>query len=87
SWAWDGDLHIDPTKDATAQVTRLDGLLTTLAEEYAKEGKDWEQQLRQIAKETALKQDLGLTTAQVAPKAQQPEPEEEDTEEEQDAPE
>jgi hypothetical protein len=40
---------------------------TTLADEYARRGQDWETQLRQRAKELALMTDLGLTVVQVSP--------------------
>ena len=36
---------------------------TTLAHEYARQGRDWEAELRQRAKETALMRELGLTAA------------------------
>ena len=52
-WFWDGHEHVDPAKEATAQATRLANLTTTLADEYARRGLDWEAQLRQRAKELA----------------------------------
>ena len=63
-WFWDGHEHVDPAKEATAQATRLASLTTTLADEYARRGQDWETQLRQRAKEMALMQELGLSIAQ-----------------------
>lgn len=62
-WFWDGMEHVDPAKEAAAQATRLSSLTTTLAYEYARQGRDWETELRQRAKEVALIQELGLTTA------------------------
>ena len=62
-WMWDGMEHVDPAKEATAQGTRLVNLTTTLANEYAKQGKDWEVELRQIAKEKSLMKELNLTAA------------------------
>ena len=62
-WFWDGQEHVDPAKEATAQATRLQNHTTTLAYEYARQGRDWETELRQRAKEVALIQKLGLTTA------------------------
>lgn len=73
-WFWDGHEHVDPAKEATAQATRLANLTTTLADEYARRGLDWEAQLRQRAKELALVTALGLTPAQAVPT---PNPEEE----------
>jgi len=40
-WFWDGHEHVDPAKEANAQATRLASNTTTLAIEYAKQGKDW----------------------------------------------
>ncbi|MEX0715433.1 MAG: phage portal protein, partial [Planctomycetaceae bacterium] len=59
-WFWDGHEHVDPLKEANAQATRLASHTTTLAEEYARKGQDWEAQLRQRAKELALMNELGL---------------------------
>lgn len=61
-WAWDGDEHVDPLKEANAQSVRLKSLTTTLSDEYARQGKDWEEQLRQIAKEQELIRELGIET-------------------------
>jgi len=66
-WFWDGTEHVDPAKEAAAQEKRLKNHTTTLADEYAKCGKDWETQLRQRAKEKQLAQELGLTAAEAAP--------------------
>jgi lambda family phage portal protein len=68
-WFWDGHEHVDPAKEATAQATRLTNHTTTLAAEYARQGKDWETELRQRAKEVALMKELGLSLAEAAPKA------------------
>jgi lambda family phage portal protein len=70
-WFWDGQEHVDPQKEADAQATRLTNHTTTLADEYARRGLDWETQLRQRAKELSLMNELGLTLAQSQP-AQQP---------------
>ena len=53
-WFWNGREHVDPAKEANAQATRLKNNTTTLAQEYAKQGRDWETELRQRAKEQAL---------------------------------
>lgn len=60
-WFWDGHEHVDPAKEALAQERRLANHTTTLAHEYARQGRDWEEALRQRAKELALMADLGLT--------------------------
>ena len=59
-WFWDGQEHVDPAKEANAQKTRLENHTTTLAHEYARQGRDWETELRQRAKEIQLMQELGL---------------------------
>ncbi|MFB3894550.1 MAG: phage portal protein [Phycisphaerae bacterium] len=68
-WFWDGHEHVDPQKEASAQAQRLASSTTTLATEYARQGKDWETELRQRAKEIALMKELGLTVAQAAPQS------------------
>jgi lambda family phage portal protein len=77
-WFWDGHEHVDPAKEATAQATRLASHTTTLAAEYARQGKDWETELRQRAKEVALMKELGLTMAEAQPKAPAPQTEDEE---------
>ena len=42
---------IDPNKEATAQQVRLANGTTTLSAEYSAQGKDWEEELEQRAKE------------------------------------
>jgi lambda family phage portal protein len=74
-WFWDGHEHVDPAKEANAQATRLASNTTTLADEYARKGQDWEAQLRQRAREVALLRELGLelkptTGASVLPDAE-----------------
>jgi lambda family phage portal protein len=59
-WFWDGHEHVDPAKEANAQATRLENNTTTLADEYARKGQDWEVQLRQRAREFALMRELGI---------------------------
>jgi lambda family phage portal protein len=59
-WIWEGREHVDPAKEANAQSTRLANLTTSLSEEWANRGKDWEAGVRQIARERALLGELGL---------------------------
>lgn len=61
-WHWDGFEHVDPLKEANAQAVRLASHTTTLAQEYARKGQDWEEQLTQRAKELKRMKELGLTT-------------------------
>lgn len=65
-WFFDSHDHIDPAKEANAQATRLANHSTTLADEYARRGQDWETQLRQRAKEISLMTELGLVQVQPA---------------------
>lgn len=79
-WFWDGREHVDPSKEASAQATRLANHTATLAEEYARRGLDWEEQLRQRAKEVALMTELGLAAPRIGPAAVPSPQEEEDAE-------
>lgn len=63
-WFFDGTEHVDPAKEANAQATRLSSNTTTLAIEYARQGRDWETELRQRAKEQSLMKELGLSASQ-----------------------
>jgi len=82
-WFFDGTEHVDPAKEANAQATRLGSNTTTLAAEYARQGKDWETELRQRAKEQTLMKELGLSAVSaVEPTATQAVPEPTDEEEE-----
>ena len=72
-WFWDGQEHVDPAKEAAAQATRLTSYTTNLAYEYARQGRDWESEIRQRAKELALMGQLGLPLAQ-PPTAPCPQP-------------
>jgi lambda family phage portal protein len=65
-WFWDGVEHVDPLKEARAQSERLSNSTTTLADEYARKGQDWEVQLRQRAREKQLMKQLGLSASEVA---------------------
>lgn len=66
-WFWDGHEHVDPAKEANAQKTRLASHTTTLAHEFARQGRDWEAELRQRAKELSLMRELGLAADSVSP--------------------
>ncbi len=60
SWVWDGHDGVDPVKEANATETKLATLTTSLAAEYARQGKQWDVELRQIAAERRLMGELGL---------------------------
>lgn len=80
-WFWDGQEHVDPAKEANAQATRLQNHTTTLAYEFARQGRDWEAELRQRSKELQLMQELGLPT----PGAASSQPTEQETPDEEEA--
>lgn len=63
-WMWDNWEHVDPVKEANAQQIRLANHTTTLAEECAREGKDYELVLNQIAVETAMAAKRGIVLQQ-----------------------
>ena len=63
TWFWDGFVHVDPTKEATAQQIRLENNTTTLAAECAKDGRDYMTVLRQRAKEIRMMRELGIPIA------------------------
>ena len=60
SWMWDGFEHCDPAKEANAQTSRLGNGTTTLQEECAAQGKDYEVVLRQRGHEEKLKRKYGI---------------------------
>jgi len=60
AWTWDGEEHIDPLKESKADTTDLTSGATTLATIYARKGLDWEEALRQRAREIALCRELGI---------------------------
>lgn len=64
-WYFDGFFHVDPLKEANAQTIRLEAGLTSLADEYGARGRDWEQEVRQIAREKAyikkLEEEYGVS--------------------------
>jgi lambda family phage portal protein len=62
AWVWPGRDHVDPAKEATAAETRLRTHTTTLAAEYARQGKRWDVEIRQRATEIALMKELGVWT-------------------------
>jgi lambda family phage portal protein len=61
SWFWDGFEHVDPGKEANAIDIKLKNGTTTYAAEYAKQGRDWEAEFQQAAKERQRMAELGLS--------------------------
>jgi len=61
-WFWDGTEHVDPLKEAEAQVVKLNNNLTTLQIEWSKSanGNDWERMVEQRAKEKRKLASIGV---------------------------
>ena len=59
-WYWDGREHVDPVREATAQEQRLANNTTTLADEWARQGHDWRERLRQRSEELTFMRELGI---------------------------
>lgn len=59
-WFWPGSDNIDPVKEAAAQDIKLRNGTTSLAKEMAKEGRDWEDHLDEVAREEASRAKRGL---------------------------
>jgi lambda family phage portal protein len=59
-WFWDNHEHVDPSKEANAQDTKLRDYTTNLAEEWGKKGLDWKVGVTQRAKEIAFCASLGI---------------------------
>ncbi|NIP26665.1 MAG: phage portal protein [Phycisphaerae bacterium] len=68
-WFWPGIEHVDPVKEAAAQDKRLKSLTTNLSIEYAKQGLDWEREIRQRVKEIDLLKELGILDEKETKKA------------------
>lgn len=59
-WFFDGAEHVDPQKEANAQATRLASRTTTRSHEAARQGRDWEADFRQLAREDELQDELTI---------------------------
>ena len=59
-WVFAGRGWVDPIKEVTAAQIRMDTGLTTLEQECAEQGQDWEEVLEQRARERAKMEELGL---------------------------
>jgi lambda family phage portal protein len=60
TWQYDGFPAIDPVKDAVAAQIRLECGLTTYSQEFAEDGRDWEEVFEQRAREQVRAEELGL---------------------------
>lgn len=59
-WIGAGRGWIDPVKEAQAAQLRMQTLISTLEDECAEQGKDWEEVLEQIAREQERMKELGV---------------------------
>lgn len=59
-WTGPAQGQIDPTKETKAARDRNDGLLTTIDQEVAALGGDFDQNMQQIRKEAKFKKELGI---------------------------
>lgn len=84
-YLWRSRGHIDQAKMASAQATRLASHTTTLADEYAKDGHNWEEKLRQRAKELSVMRELNLPMSQQATSPNDPDEDPENEDEETDS--
>jgi lambda family phage portal protein len=57
---WDGLEHVDPVKEANAAQIRITSRQTNHSIECARQGLDWEDVFRQLAREQKLAKELGL---------------------------
>lgn len=64
-WIGPGRGWIDPVKEAKASQIRMEIGLSTLEEECATQGQDWEDVLEQRAREKAKMEELGLTVEDI----------------------
>ena len=60
-WIGPGRGWVDPVKEATAAALRIDSGLSTLQDEAAEQGRDWEETLEQLALERELRAEFGLS--------------------------
>jgi lambda family phage portal protein len=65
-WIGPGRGWIDPVKEAQAAQIRMDAGISTLEDECAEQGLDWEEVLEQRARERSRMEELGLLEAAVA---------------------
>jgi len=64
-WFYDGTRHVDPQKEANAQSIRLKNRTTTYAQEFGAEGKDWEAEFEQMAREDAKMAELKIVAENI----------------------
>ena len=66
-WMWDGREHVDPLKEEKAKTERVKNGRATLAQEGARDGVDWEENLDQLVREVEAYHKRGLRHPSEAP--------------------
>jgi len=84
-WFWDGFGSIDEQKAANAQKIRLETGTTTIADEYAAQGQDWEDAIEQRGEEIRRMKELGIPIAGAPEPPADPDEDPDDTEQDEDA--
>jgi len=59
-WIPQADMTIDRGRDGALEIQQIEKGLLTYQESYAKRGKDYQEEFRQLAKERAMMQELGI---------------------------
>ena len=65
-WIGPGRGYVDPTKEIDAAAARIEAGISTLEDECADQGKDWEEVLDQRARELERMRELGLSEADLS---------------------
>ena len=63
-WIWDAPPHVDPLKEAKAAGERMDIKTSTLADELAAQGKDFDAHIAQLIREKLIMEAGGLNITQ-----------------------
>lgn len=66
-WIGPGKGEIDPLKETKAKREKMEAMTLTYEDACAEDGKDWEENLEQIAREKNRMVQLGLTVADIVP--------------------
>jgi lambda family phage portal protein len=74
AWYWQKLPHIDPVKEADAQIMRINAGLTTRTREVARDRVDYEDLLKDMQREKQLEEQYGIQIAEPTPPAGGPEP-------------
>lgn len=66
-WIGPAKGHVDPVKEMNANILGINNHITTLADVVAEQGRDWESQMEQRAREKQKMESLGITAAAPSP--------------------